>query len=335
MGLSVSPSQVEDLFVNKGYQVMLERYGAVPLFAESFAEVTTAPYDSLAAQFPDFPYGHTFGQVLGMEQPREIEHGQEAPADTLVDGYNPQFKVRKVARSITFTEEDFSRRHAMDAIGDKMAMVSGSWGETFKGYENTLTSDFLQKGTLSAGHVATFRNGYQGRSATDGLIYDGKAWFATDHPQDDGGSTTYDNLIVTHVLSQSTLQAALIRAQVTNAFDGRGNRIAVLPNRLVVPPGLQYTAKALLESEKLGANNDVNTVRNALELVVNPYLTDDADAWWVGTSTMGLKVIRTGAPTVKAIADERTGTITLQAVMYIGVGVTNWRGWVASNKAAS
>lgn len=341
MGLSVSVSQVEDLFVNKGYPVMLERYNAVPFYADSFADVTTAPYESLASQYADFPYGYTHGQVLGMEQPREIEHGQEAPADTLIDGYNPQFKVRKFARSITFTEEDFTKRNAMAEIGDKLSMVSESWGPAFINWENALLADFLQKGTLAAGHAATFKNRYQGRtSVTDGLIYDGKAWFADDHPQDDGSGTTYDNLLGTsNALSTTTLQDAVIRASVTNAYDGRGNRIMIMPDVLVVPPGLQWTAKSILESDRVAetANNGINTVRGIMQLVVNPFLTDSSTAWWVGTRQpgLGLKVIRTGAPRVRVIANENDMTITVQAVSYLGAGVVNWRGWVSANKASS
>lgn len=342
MGLSVSVSQVEDLFVNKGYPVMLERYNATPFYADSFADVETASYESLAEKYGDFPNGYTHGAVLGMDQPREIEHGQEAPADTLVDGYNPQFKVRKFARSITFTEEDFSKRNAMAQITDTLGMVSESWGNTFIAWENALLADYLQKGTLSAGHPATFKNRYQGRSAnvTDGLIYDGKAWFADDHPQDDGSGASYDNLMGTsNALSTTTLQDAVIRASVTNAFDGRGNRIVIMPDVLIVPPGLQWTAKGLLESDRVAetANNGINTVRGIMQLVVNPFLTDNAAAWWIGSRQpgLGLKVIRTGAPRVRVIANQTDMTIQVQAVSYLGAGVVNWRGWVSANKAAS
>lgn len=338
MGLSVVPDDVEDLFINHGYPVMLEKYNAVPYFGDQFATVTTAPFDSLAASFGDFPYGLTYSEILGMDQPREVEFGQELPADTMVDGYNPQAKVRKFGRSVTFTKEDFRARNAMSNIGDKLTMLGAAWGRAFIEWENRLLASYLQRGTIAAGDATVFKNRYQGRnSVTDGLIYDGKAWFAADHPQDDGSSTTYSNIITSAALSTTTLQDAMIRAQVTNAFDGRGNRILIQPDVLIVPAGLQYTAADILESEHPAGSalTSTNTVRGALRRVVFPYLTDDADAWWVGTSTSGLRVIRTGAPTPEVVVDAKSGTVTVQVEAYTAVLVDQWRGWVANNKATS
>lgn len=344
MGLSVSPTQVEEIWVNQGFPVLLESYARVPLMAAQFARVEQGTFEGLSATYPDWPYGHKESMVLGMEAPSIIEHGEEPPADTLVSGYAPQAKVLKFGRSITFTVEDFNRRHALDGIGDKMRAVARGWGESQINWQNQIIADHLQKGTLSAGASAgpkgqvIFANSYVGRVvATDGKIYDNKAWFATDHPQDDGASTTYSNITASSALTAANLQTHLQTVRFTNAKDGRGNQITVMPDRLIVPPSLEYTARVLLNSAQLpgSANNDINAVQGALQLVVNPYLSDDSDAWWIGSSTMGLKVVHTGVATPEVIPDPVTQTIRLQVTGYMMVMVDNWRGWYAANKATS
>ena len=338
-GLSFHASQIEGLLVDKGYPLLLESYSMQPAFFPSFAEVDVGDYNSLASRYPDFPYGYKAGSVLGMGRPIEIEHGQEFPADTLAGGYAPQFKVRKLARRITFTREDWTKRNGLDAISMKLTDTMRGWGETFAAEAEQIVADHLQKGTLSAGSTATFKNAYLDRPATDGLVYDGVAYFATNHPQDDGSGTTYSNLTVSAALTSATLQTGLTLMTHTNAKNGRGERILVRPNRLIVPPSLQFTAATLLTSANAPgtANNDanVNQFTGALQLVVNPYLTDDNDAWWLSEAGKGLKVIHTGDPTVEVVEDPRFQTVTVMAYKYIGVGVTNWRFAAAFNKAAS
>lgn len=344
MGLSVSPSQIEELWVNQGFPVMLESYGRVPLIASAFARVTEGTAEGLAAQYPDWPYGHKESMVLGMEAPAVIEHGEEPPADTMVGGYAPQAKVIKFGRSITFTREDFGRRHALDMIGDKLRAVAQGWGESQINWQNQIIADHIQKGTLAAGTTAgpkgwtVFANNYQGRTgATDGKIYDGVSWFNAAHPQDDGASVTYSNINTSLPLTAANLQSALQIVRYTNALDGRGNRIMVMPDRLIVPPSLEFTARVLMNSAQLPgtANNDINAVQGALQIVVNPYLGDDTDAWFIGTSNMGMQVVHTGVATPEVIPDPTTQTIRLQITGYQMVLIDNWRGWYAANKATS
>lgn len=104
---------------------------------------------------------------------------------------------------------------------------------------------------------------------TNGTGYDGKATFANDHPNygDNGG--TQDNLI-TDSLSDSGLKNAIILFRKQK--DENGKKISSIPNRLVVPQSLQFTAATILQSALQAGtgNNDKNVLPN-MELVVSDY----------------------------------------------------------------
>jgi phage major head subunit gpT-like protein len=110
---------------------------------------------------------------------------------------------------------------------------------------------------------------------------DGVPLFSTSHPLVYGG--VYSNTLATPAdLGQTSLeQAHLDLAAMT---DDSGIPIVVRPRLLVIPPALQFSAQVLLASAyKPGGNaNDINTMENALDVLVNPYLTDP-DSWYVLT----------------------------------------------------
>lgn len=343
LGLSVHASQIEALVINQGLPAVLQSYSTAPQYYDAFCSVERDTMANLALRYADFPYGYKQSTILGMELPKEIEHGQAIPADTMVDDFSPQFKVRKLARSVTFAKEDFQKRNGMSDIGDKVVLLADQWGRSFGALKNQIVADILQKGTLSAGHAPTFKNSYVGRTAVDGKIYDGVSFFNAAHPERTGSSTTYSNINASLAFSSANLQSVNQIMRYTNAIDGRGNRVDILPDVLVVPPVLEFDAAQVLNSTLLPGttNNDINPLLGRMRIVVNPYLSDDAAAaatagWFVGASGVGgIKVLDTGAPILEVSENASTQTVTVTAVSYFGAGVTDWRGWYAANKATS
>lgn len=342
-GLSVHGSQIEAMLINQGYPVMMQEYAALPQYYDTFMSVDRAPYAALAARYGDFPYGYKHGSLLGLGQPIEIEIGQEIPATTMTTGYTPQFKVRKISQRVTFAREDYTKRNGMAEVGDTLQILMGQWGKTFGARKNQIAADILQKGTLSAGHAETFKNGYRGRSAVDGKIYDGVSFFNAAHPQDDGSGATYSNITASLAFSQANLQTVIQTMRSTNGFDGRGERIDINPRLLIIPPVLEFDAYQILQSAQLAgtANNDANPLLNRLTPVVNPYLTDDAATaagagWWViAPDLSGIKVLDTGDPVPEVFEDPLNQSITVSVTSYFGVGVMDWRCAYAANKATS
>jgi phage major head subunit gpT-like protein len=129
-----------------------------------------------------------------------------------------------------------------------------------------------------------FNSAYQGG--------DGSALFATNHTLVNGA--TNSNTFSTQAdLNETSLEAAVI--QIAAWTDERGLLIAAKPRKLVVPPGLMFVAKRLLDTElRVGTtDNDINALK-AMGSVpegykINHFLTD-SNAWFLLTDVPnGLK----------------------------------------------
>jgi hypothetical protein len=114
---------------------------------------------------------------------------------------------------------------------------------------------------------------------------DGKALFANNHPLVSGG--TNSNIPSTPAdLNETSLENAVI--QIAAWTDERGLLIAAKPQKLIIPPSLQFVATRLLETElRVGTNdNDVNALKNNGSIpggyTINHFLTDN-NAWFLTT----------------------------------------------------
>ena len=121
---------------------------------------------------------------------------------------------------------------------------------------------------------------------------DGVSLFNTAHPLVSGG--TNSNTPSTQVdLNETSLEAAVIK--IAAWTDERGLLIAAKPRKLIVPPGLMFVAKRLLDTElRVGTtDNDINALK-AMGSVpegykVNHFLTDP-NGWYLLTDVPnGLK----------------------------------------------
>ena len=122
-----------------------------------------------------------------------------------------------------------------------------------------------------------FTSGYNGG--------DGVPLFSASHPLVSGG--TNSNVPSTAAdLNETSLEAAVI--QISLWTDERSLLIAAKPNKLVVPPALQFVATRLLETSlRVGTtDNDINAIKNngsvAGGYTINHFLTD-TNAWFLTT----------------------------------------------------
>lgn len=113
------------------------------------------------------------------------------------------------------------------------------------------------------------------------LCYDGQYYFDTDHSEGESGTQSNKG---TAALSATSLQAAFT-AMMKNK-DDRGKVMGIIPDTLVVPPDLKWTATELLESvyapDVVSGKTDTrrNVLSGVVELIVSPYLTDSTD-WFL------------------------------------------------------
>jgi hypothetical protein len=129
--------------------------------------------------------------------------------------------------------------------------------------------------------AAVLNNGFSNAYAGG----DGVALFSSAHPLVSGG--TNSNVPSTPAdLNETSLENAVI--QISLWTDERGLLIAAKPNKLVVPPALQFTATRLLETELrvATADNDINALKNNGSIpggyTINHFLTD-TNAWFLCT----------------------------------------------------
>lgn len=121
------------------------------------------------------------------------------------------------------------------------------------------------------------------RATTAGYVgADGQTLLSASHPLVGGG--TYRNQLATAAdLTQTTLETAI--QDLMDFVDDQSLKIKVMPECLIVPTALNFTAKKLLQSEKVvgSADNDKNLLPSeGLDLVVSPYLTDPQN-WFIKT----------------------------------------------------
>lgn len=129
-----------------------------------------------------------------------------------------------------------------------------------------------------------------GEDATS-LCYDGKAFFATDHPVNiDSGTTTWSNYDSTgKALTAGNFQAA--RAQMQGLVGSDGTPLGVYPTLLLVPPALEATARQILNAEFIapgaafGQNASsvvqTNVLKGSADLLVVPWLAGEDTTWYL------------------------------------------------------
>ena len=131
--------------------------------------------------------------------------------------------------------------------------------------------------------AAVLNNGFTNSAAYYGG--DGVPLFSTSHPTVAGGTNSNTQSTATD-LNETALENAVI--QIAAWTDERGLLIAAQPRKLVVPPGNQFVATRLLETELRvsTADNDINAIKNNGSIpegyTINHFLTDP-DAYFLTT----------------------------------------------------
>jgi phage major head subunit gpT-like protein len=126
------------------------------------------------------------------------------------------------------------------------------------------------------------------RAGQTALCFDGKPFYATDHPVGAGVGSNLTSLPLTSTNLQIILSAMMKRSLPS------GEIMAVKPSHLLVPTELQWTAKEILNSgyypDAIGSGQKLatNTLQGALELVISPRLGSSTE-WHVLDASHAVK----------------------------------------------
>lgn len=158
---------------------------------------------------------------------------------------------------------------------------------------------------------------------------DGKEMCATDHPNVTGG--TYANELATASdISEAALEQAII--DMGKWTNDRGLKIAVMPQKLIIPIDLQFDVERILMSplQSGNSNNDINALKSSGKfpggVIVNHYLTD-TDAWFIRTNCPdGMKYIERKGDSFDEDNDFDTGNLKYKASGRYSLGWTDPKG---------
>lgn len=156
---------------------------------------------------------------------------------------------------------------------------------------------------------------------------DGKELLATDHPTANG--TQSNELTTAADLSEAALEDIFI--QIMNATDTRGLRIALKPQKLIVPANLTFEATRIVKSDLQNdtANNAINAIK-AMGILPQGIMTwtflTDTDQWFVKTDAPdGLKSLSRRALSLEKDSDFETGNFKHKATERYSCGWSDWR----------
>lgn len=204
--------------------------------------------------------------LSGIGQLEEVNELGAIPYEDATPGWDVTYVHRKFAKGRMVSQEmvDDEKFNMIAKLPRSLANAK------MRTYEQAAADVFNFGFVAGGGGGAKFTGG------------DAKALFATDHVNRAGGVVQSNK--ITTALSQTSLQAVV--TAMKNRKDSKGQLIAFKPDTLLVPAGLEFTARTILETTQVlgSANNDINPIKGSLNLVVWPFLTSST-AWFVLDST--------------------------------------------------
>ena len=301
-------------------------------------------YDQLQPVYPQIfdvqPLVGAYDQTtagIGLGQLSERPEGDNIIASNPLEGYTVYGKARTFSDSFYLTAE-FVEDASPEKISSAMQNFSGTWAQGVINSKETFAALAFNKGGFTAGHDV-FNSTITG-VVTDpqgDLIYTGKPFFAltgNNHAAKDG--STYFNSLGALSLTSTNLQTAYNQMTNTNNFDERGEKIALSPDTLLIPPALRFTAQTILSSAQIpgSANKDINVTQNLVTPIEWQYLTD-TNGWFVGSRGKGIKFLERKMPVIDFYQDEISKKFYATIDARWGLQVNDWRHWVAANISTS
>lgn len=247
--------------------------------------------------------------LSGIGQLEEVPELGAIPYEDATPGWDVTYVHKKFGKGRMVSQEMID-----DEKTNQIAKLPKSLANSKARTKEQSAADIFNYGFVAGGGgLAKFRGG------------DAKALFATDHVNR-AGTVTQSNKITT-ALNSTSLQAVI--TAMKKRRDSKNQIIGFQPDTLLVPTELEFTARTILESTQIvgSANNDINVVKGALNLVVWPFLTSTT-AWFVlDTGAHELNWFNRKDEGVKGpVYDFDNEAAKWKAVARWSVGFSDWMG---------
>lgn len=121
------------------------------------------------------------------------------------------------------------------------------------------------------------------QAGTSALCHDGGALFRTTHAM---SGTNQSNLFTGTALTQANYEAT--RATMMT-YQGEGARsLGVMPDTLIVPPQLEYTARTIIAAAT-NSSGATNVSQGTAKVVVVPELSSEGTVWYLADCSRAIK----------------------------------------------
>ncbi len=305
-------------------------------FMEAYDQLTPVYPQVFDVQTLTSAYAQTTAGI-GLGQLSERNEGDNIIASNPLEGFTVIGKARTFSDSFYLAQE-FVEDADPNKLANAMQGFASTWAQGVINSKENFASNFFNKGGFTAGHDV-FNNNITGvvSDPENDLIYTGKPFFAAtgnNHPAKDG--STYFNNGGALSLTSTNLQTGYNQMTNTNAFDERGEKIALRPDVLLIPSALRFTARTILESDNIvgSANNDINVTQNLVEPLEWQYLTD-TNGWFLGHKRKGIVFLERKMPVMDFYQDEVSKKFYATIDARWGGMVKDWRFWYAANISTS
>jgi phage major head subunit gpT-like protein len=156
---------------------------------------------------------------------------------------------------------------------------------------------------------------------------DGKPLCSTLHKSTESDQAVQSNASATGItLTEDNLKTAILAMR--GQKDDKGMKIQIMPTTLVVSPALEHTARIILDSQLRSgtANNDANTLKGALDIVVYDWLTSTTAWYLIDKNQHELNFFWRVKPNFNQDESFDTDAALYKARMRFSCGFSDWRG---------
>lgn len=238
--------------------------------------------------------------------------GNSIAYDDMRQGYLTRYQHVTYGLGFIITEE---------MIEDDQYMIVGQKKAAALAYSMRQTKEIVAANVYNRAFNSTYVGG------------DAKELCATDHPNVTGGTWANELTTAADISEASLEQAVIDMGKWTN---DRGLKIAVVPQKLIIPVDLQFDVERILMSplQYDNSNNAINAIKSMGMfpggVFINHYLTD-TDAWFLRTNVPeGMKHWERRADQFSEDNDFDTNNLKYKATARYSFGWTDPRGLFGS-----
>jgi hypothetical protein len=147
------------------------------------------------------------------------------------------------------------------------------------------------------------------------------------------GSATRSNIVASTALSVSSLETLIVQGQ--NHTNYRGLNDPIVFTKLITVPSLRRTAVKILQSELESGttDNDINTQRGMMRLLIEPMAGDSTTHWFLQGDEHGLESLHGMTPEEESFVEDSTKSVVHTIEAHFTVGIEHWEGFAGSQGA--